>query len=92
MLSRSSSCIPLLISKHEPLSFWAFVKQIFMSPTEGGREGGGRGVHIQRDSFFSARYIINRLEDFKHICMDITLGYVEELIMSWQLGQGHYGT
>ena len=46
-------------------------------------------------SFLYARYLMNRLRDFYQICMDLTLGHVEQLIRFWRPWpnfQGHCGT
>ena len=52
---------------------------IIMSPPE----GLVRIRLAQCDTFLFARYLMNRLVDFKCICMDVTLGHDEELIRFW---------
>ena len=54
------------------------------------------GSHwCRRDTSLFAWYLRNRLPDFNQICMDITLGHVEELIRfcwTWPDFQGHCRT
>ena len=54
-----------------------------MSPTE--REGGALFLVWIRwhDSFLSARCLMNWLEDFNQIYIDLALGHYEELIRFW---------
>ena len=42
-----------------------------------------RQLRRLRDSFLSARYLMNWLADFNQICMAITLGHDEEPIRFW---------